>query len=204
MQYFPRSLVLLIGNIQIANMTTMKIWKLAFAMFAAFSLASCSSEAEWADSEAHEKTVLLREQYTPLIAGTWHLEHVADRVRFFESLTFNSDGTLKGMRKWQIRSLVTIDGQERYTDWQEVDGENGPFAGTWQLSWSREAEYALGGNRMMLTASFDEARDWPSPMAYSLNARFISVDEAVLCIGGGIVRNGQDGTTTYSRGNAEP
>ena len=33
--------------------------------------------------------------------------------------------------------LVTIDGEERYTDWQDVEGENGTFTGTWQLVWER-------------------------------------------------------------------
>ena len=37
-------------------MKTMKIWRIAFAMLAAFSLVSCSSgEPQWADPEAHEK-----------------------------------------------------------------------------------------------------------------------------------------------------
>ena len=29
------------------NMNTLKIWRIAFAMLAAFSLASCSSDPEW-------------------------------------------------------------------------------------------------------------------------------------------------------------
>ena len=69
-------------------------------LFIAISLNSCSSdEPQWADPEAHEKTVKLNEQYGPLMVGTWHL-------------TFNADGTLSGLRKWQLRQVVTIDGQE--------------------------------------------------------------------------------------------
>ena len=47
-------------------MKTMKIWRIAFVMLAAFSLASCSSdEPQWADPEAHEKTEQLRELSGP-------------------------------------------------------------------------------------------------------------------------------------------
>lgn len=185
-------------------MKATKNYAIALAMIAVLSLASCSSEPEWADPEAHEKTEQLRERYTPLIVGTWHIEHITDKWRFYERLTFNGDGTLTGMRKWQSRGLVTIDGTEQYTDWQDVDGENDTFSGTWKLSWSRETNDAPGGNRLMLWASFDNERDWGSAMAYSLNASFVDVDEATLSIGGGTIRNGDDGTTVYTRGDAEP
>ena len=176
-----------------------------FMLPAALCLASCSSDRpQWADPEAHEKPELLRKQYTPVVAGTWHIESVKDKGRFFERLTLSRDGTLSGQRKWQSRQLVTIDGKEQYTDWQDVEGENGTFSGTWQLSWSRDATEAFSGNRLVLTASFDDERPWPSPVCYSLNARFISADETTLCIAGGIVRNGDDGSTIYTRGDAEP
>ena len=81
-------------------------------LFIAISLNSCSSdEPQWADPEAHEKTEQLREQYTPFIVGTWHIERIGDKQRTFEQLTFNADGTLNGLRKWQLRQVVTIDGQ---------------------------------------------------------------------------------------------
>lgn len=41
-------------------------------------------------------------------------------------------------------------------------------------------------------------------MAYSLNALFINADESTLCFGGGYVRNGDNGETIYTRGDAEP
>ena len=70
-------------------MKTMKIWRLAFAMLAAFSLASCSSdEPRYADPEAHEKTVQLNEQYGPLMVGTWHYENISETQRYFECLMF--------------------------------------------------------------------------------------------------------------------
>ena len=171
-------------------------------MLAAFSLASCSSNPEWADPEAHEKTEQLQEQYMTYIVGTWHIESVRYNVRFYESVTFIEDGTLKGLRKWQSRELVRIDGKEQYTDWQDVDGENGTFTGEWKLSWSRDA--VLSGNRLVLTADFDEEFDRPSPVAYSLNARFINADETTLSIVGGIVHNGADESTVYTRGEAKP
>ena len=44
-------------------MKTMKIYAITFMMLAAFSLASCSSDLQWADPEVHEKAEQLREQY---------------------------------------------------------------------------------------------------------------------------------------------
>ena len=104
-------------------MKTMKNWRNIFVMCSAvLSFASCSSdEPKYADPEAHEKTVLLNEQYGPLIVGTWHYENISDSQRYFERLTFLADGTLTGMRKWQTRKLVTIDGEQRYTDWENVE-----------------------------------------------------------------------------------
>ena len=90
-------------------MKTMKLWRIAFMMLAAFSLASCGSdEPRYADPEAHEKTVQLNEQYGPLMVGTWHYENISETQRYFECLMFQADGTLTGMRKWQTRKLVTI------------------------------------------------------------------------------------------------
>jgi hypothetical protein len=115
-------------------METMKFWKIAFVMLAAFSLASCSSdEPRYADPEAHEKTVQLNEQYGQLMVGTWHCESISDTQRYFEQLTFNADGTLTGMRKWQFRKLVKTDGEQRYTDWESEDILEGTFSGTWKL-----------------------------------------------------------------------
>ena len=69
-------------------MKTMKLWRIAFMMLAAFSLASCGSdEPRYADPEAHEKTVQLNEQYGPLMVGTWHYENISDTQRYFERLT---------------------------------------------------------------------------------------------------------------------
>ena len=184
-------------------MKSMKIWRTAFAILVAMlSLASCSSDPEWADPEAHEKAELLQKQYGPLIAGTWHIEKIGERQRYFERLTFNADGTLKGMRKWQSRKLVSIDGKEQYTDWEDLEDDT--FTGTWTLSWNREPESSFGGNRLVLWASFDGEYDKTTYMAYNLNARFITANETTLCIGGGNIQNGEDGETIYTRGDAEP
>ena len=193
-----------LASVHDVEMNTMKIWRIFFMMLAAVSLASCgSSDPQWADPEAHEKTELLRKQYTPLIVGTWYIETVKDKERFYERLTFSGDGALKGVRKWQDRELVTIDGKQQYTDWQDVDGQNGTFTGTWKLEWSRDAG-TLGGNRLILTASFDEEYDWPASVAYGLNARFINADETTLCITGSYVIHGEDGSTVFTRSDAEP
>ena len=173
-------------------------------LFIAISLNSCSSdEPQWADPEAHEKTEQLRELYTPIIVGTWHVEYIKDKGRFFERLTFSADGTFTGMRKWQTRKLVTIDGKEQYTDWQEKEDYNGTFTGTWKLSWERDKEGAPGANRLWLSAVFDENHD-RTYYAYDLNALFIHADETTLSFTGGFVPNGVDGETVYTRGDAEP
>jgi len=99
-----------------------------FGLFTIISLASCSSDdPQWADPEAHEKTEQLREQYGSLLVGTWHLERIGERQRFFEQLTFESDGTLTGLRKWQMRNLVTVDGKETLTDWEDITEELSSF-----------------------------------------------------------------------------
>ena len=86
----------------------------ALLVLVAMAFASCGSdEPHWADPEAHEKTEQLREQYGPLMVGTWHYEKVGESQRFFEQLTFNDDGTFTGMRRWQTRKLVTIDGENQ-------------------------------------------------------------------------------------------
>lgn len=182
----------------------MKPTKALFLFLAALALTACSSDPQWADPEAHEKTVELNEQYGPLMAGTWHYEKIGERQRYFERLTFNEDGTFTGMRIWQSRQLVTIDGNEQYTDWQDFMEYNGTFTGTWKLSWERDKEGAPGANRLWLSADFDEERDWISPYAYSLNALFIHADETTLSFTGGFVPNGADGETVYTRGDAEP
>ena len=192
----------------VIQMKTMKIWRNVFMMLAAFSLASCGSdEPRYADPEAHEKTVLLNEQYGPLMVGTWHYEKIGERHRYFERLTFKDDGTLTGYRKWQ----VTIDGKEQYTDWKNVgqptgwgdeeDPMNGTFTGTWQLRyWSPEGNSGEKRNCLQLTATYDEERDY---MAYSCALTFAYADETTLRIQGYYVK-APDGWINYQRGDAEP
>jgi hypothetical protein len=179
----------------------MKTIKALLLFLAAFALTACSSDPQWADPEAHENTEQLRKQYGPIIVGMWHVEYVKDKWRFFERLTFNADGTFTGMRKWQTREHVSINGEQRYTDWQDIEDENGPFTGAWKLSWERDKEGAPGANRLWLSADFDGEREWS---AYSLNALFIHADETTLSFTGGFVPNGDNGETVYTRGDAEP
>ena len=161
----------------------MKQAKPLFFLTVALAFASCGSdEPRYTDPEAHEKTVQLNEQYGPLMVGTWHYENISDTQRYFEQLTFQSDGTLTGMRKWENRHLVTIDGQEQYTDWEVFD-LSGTFTGTWQLRyWSPEGNSGEKRNCLQLTATYDDAeRDY---MAYSYVATFDYVNETILRIQG--------------------
>ena len=183
-------------------MKTMKFWRLAFVMLAAFSLASCSSdEPRYADPEAHEKTVQLNEQYGPLMVGTWHYENISETQRYFECLMFQADGTLTGMRKWQTRKPVTIDGKEQHTDWEDVE-LSGTFKGTWQLRyWSPEGNSGEKRNCLQLTATYDDAeRDY---MAYSCALTFAYADATTLRIQGYYVK-APDGWINYQRGPSEP
>ena len=190
----------------------MKPTKALILFLAPLALAACSSDPEWADPEAHEKNVELQERYAPLLVGTWHVERIGEKQRYFEKLTFSDSrndivgcrGTFTGLRKWQTRQLVTINGEEQYTDWQDFMDYNGTFTGKWKLSWERDADGAPGVNRLSLSASYDDERDWMSANAYSLNALFIHADETTLSFTDGFVPNGVDGETVYTRGDAEP
>ena len=183
-------------------MKEIKILGITMMMVTALSLTSCSSsEPEWADPEAHKKTEQLREQYTPFIVGTWHYEKAFEKKRAFEQLTFNADGTLSGLRKWQTRQLVTIDGKEQYTDWEDVE-LSGTFTGTWQLRyWSPEGNSGEKRNCLQLTATYDDAeRDY---MAYSCALTFAYADATTLRIQGYYVK-APDGWINYQRGPSEP
>lgn len=180
----------------------MKQAKLLFFLIATFAFASCSSdEPRYTDLEAHEKTVQLNEQYGPLIVGTWHYEKTSDTQRYFERLTFLADGTLKGMRKWQTRKLVTIDGEQCYTDWEDIE-LSGTFTGTWKLRyWSPEGNNGERRNCLQLTATNDDAeRDY---MAYSCALTFGYANATTLRIQGYYVKD-PDGWINYQRGEAEP
>ena len=185
-----------------SNMKYMNFLRFILMMCATlFSLASCSSDPQWADEEAHEKTVLLNEQYGPLLVGTWHIEKIGEKQRYFERLTFTSDGTLTGERKWQNRKFVTIDGNEQYTDWEDVE-LSGTFKGTWQLRyWSPEGNSGEKRNCLQLTATYDDAgRDY---MAYSCALTFAYADATTLRIQGYYVK-APDGWINYQRGLSEP
>lgn len=172
-----------------------------FILLTAISFVSCSSdEPQWADLEAHEKTEQLRAQYTPFIVGTWHYEKVEEKQRVFEQLTFNADGTLSGQRKWQARQVVTIDGQEQYTDWENLSQPNGHFTGTWSLIWERN-EKGLGENRLFLYGDYDET-DIVTYLPYSTRALFDYADANTLRFAG--LWQDSDGWTSYERGEAEP
>ena len=184
----------------VIDLKTMKLWRIAFMMLTAFSIASCGSdEPRYADPEAHEKTVKLNEQYGPLMVGTWHYENISDTQRYFERLTFQADGTLTGMRKWQTRKPVTIDGEQRYTDWEDVE-LSGTFTGTWQLRyWSPEGEGSTKRNCLQLEAKYDEERKY---MAYSYVATFDYADETTLRFQGYYAKD-EDGWVNFQRGDAE-
>ena len=180
-------------------MKKMKLRRNIFVMIAAFSLASCSSnELEYADVEAHEKTEALQEKY--VIVGSWYKESINDKQRFYEQLTFNADGTLTGMRKWQSRNLVTVDGEERYTDWEDVEQENGSFSGSWKLEWGRDIK-GEGHDEIILYAKYDNLEN--DFLAYSHNALFNFADNNTLSFKG-FVFNNDDKWSVYHRGEAVP
>ena len=114
-------------------------------------------------------------------------------------MTFKADGTFSGQRKWQARQLVTIGGEEQYTDWEGVPQTNGTFAGTWSLKWERNSN-GVGENRLYLYAEYDnESYD---NLAYSAIALFGFADANVLRFAGYWQDN--QGWTNYQRGATEP
>jgi len=169
---------------------------------AVLSLVSCSSNPQWADEEAHEKTVQLEKQYGQLLVGTWHSERISETERFFERLTFNSDGTLSGMRKWQRRRVVTIDGERRHTDWEDLEPLEGTFSGTWKLRYyGHEGMADKEGNCLLLNAKYEGANS--DIMAYSNIAAFDYADETTLCFEGYYFKDAE-GRIVFLRGNQEP
>ena len=185
------------------NMKTMKIWRNILVMTAAIlSLVSCSSDPQWADEEAHEKTEQLQKQYGPMMIGTWYYENISDTERFFEQLTFNADGTLSGMRKWQIRKVVTIEGEQRYTDWESVEPLEGTFSGTWKLRYySPEGMAGEKRNCLLLNAKYEGANS--EYMAYSNIATFDYADETTLRFEGFYFKD-EEGRIVFLRGTQEP
>ena len=185
------------------NMKTMKIWRNILVMTAAIlSLVSCSSDPQWADEEAHEKTEQLQKQYGPMMIGTWYYENISDTERYFERLTFNSDGTLSGMRKWQSRKVVTIEGEQRYTDWESVEPLEGTFTGTWKLSYySPEGMAGEKRNCLLLNAKYEGANS--EYMAYSNIATFDYADETTLRFEGFYFKD-EEGRIVFLRGTQEP
>ena len=181
----------------------MKIWRNILVMTAAIlSLVSCSSDPQWADEEAHEKTEQLQKQYGPMMIGTWYYENISDTERFFEQLTFNADGTLSGMRKWQIRKVVTIEGEQRYTDWESVEPLEGTFSGTWKLSYySQEGMAGEKRNCLLLNAKYEGANS--EYMAYSNIATFDYADETTLRFEGFYFKD-EEGRIVFLRGTQEP
>ena len=185
------------------DMKTMKYWRNILVMTAAIlSFVSCSSDPQWVDEEAHEKTEQLQKQYGPMMIGTWYYENISDTERFFERLTFNADGTLSGMRKWQSRKVVTIEGEQRYTDWESVEPLEGTFSGTWKLSY-----YCLEGmagekrNCLLLNAKYEGANS--EYMAYSNIATFDYADETTLRFEGFYFKD-EEGRIVFLRGTQEP
>ena len=185
------------------NMKTMRIWRNILVMTAAIlSLFSCSSDPQWADEEAHEKTEQLQKQYGPMMIGTWYYENISDTERYFERLTFNADGTLSGMRKWQSRKVVTIEGEQRYTDWESVEPLEGTFSGTWKLSYySLEGMAGEKRNCLLLNAKYEGANS--EYMAYSNIATFDYADETTLCFEGFYFKD-EEGRIVFLRGTQEP
>lgn len=180
-------------------MKTTKLWSILLVILAIFSFVSCDDDPEYADPEAREKTAQLNEQFASLIVGTWCIEDITDKAQFYERLTFHEDGTLTGVRKWQVRSLVTIDGQQRYTDWEEIKEMDGAFTGKWRLLWERDIN-GVGHNRLNLYARYDDQDN--GSLAYSHSNLFDYCDNVVLRFSGYVVSD--DNWSTYRRGDTEP
>lgn len=105
------------------------------------------------------------------------------------------------MRKWQTRKVVTIDGEQRYTDWEVVE-LSGTFTGTWQLKYlSPEGNIGEKRSCLQLTATYDDTeREY---MAYSSILTFAYADATSLRFQGYYVKD-PDGWVNYKRGEAEP
>lgn len=166
-------------------------------------ITACShDEDDSAYMETQRKTAELREQFASKMVGTWYMEHISDKHKYFELLELKDDGTMTGKRRWLSRDLVKIEGEEKYTDWEEVVEMNGSFVGTWDLRWEDE-NYSTGNhNRLFLYANWNQYGGKTS-LAYSHNIAFLMtiLDELRLY---SIPFPDSDGYTTYHRGEKEP
>lgn len=177
-------------------MERLKLWRYFLILLAVFSLVSCSSDPQWADPEAHEKTEQLNKQFGTVILGSWYYEYSGEKHHFMEFLTFEEDGKLSGWRKWQTRSLVTIDGVQRYSDWEDLDELSGSFTGKWRLAYWN----ATGGdkrNSLLLEARFDDS-DNHLGVAYQHDLEFGYANEHTLSIKGAYF-NDENGWANYQR-----
>lgn len=93
-------------------------------------LTACSSEWEYADSEAHEKTEQLQQEYNAKLQGSWHREVVNSDHRFFERITFKADQSYTLYRVWKMRQ------GDEWEDFPEPSAI-GESTGTWSLYWER-------------------------------------------------------------------
>ena len=163
-----------------------------------FALTSCNNEPHWADPAAHARTEELNKLYAPLLVGTWHTQKMSQTLRIFEQLTFESDGSLTGYRKWLGREQVTVQGEKVFTDWEEITEMSGRFSGTWQL---KHVDPAGNGKAdyLYIHAEYDEEH---FNVAYLDYFRFGEVNDTLLRVDGWYDQ--EDGWTQYRRGAAEP
>ena len=147
-------------------------------------LTACSSEWEYADPEAHEKTEQLQQEYNAKLQGSWHREVVNSDHRFFERITFKADQSYTLYRVWKMRQ------GDEWEDFPEpsVIGES---TGTWSLYWER-LNTKEGQNILALS----------NKLSGTL-LRFIDIINDQLLVEG-VPYLPTDGPTVYKRGEGTP
>ena len=112
---------------------------LAFAALCLLlTFGSCDNDAEWADSESHEKEVEINNQYYEAIVGDWYRQDSTNVRKFYWGLHFNADGSMTSLMKFAKRDTVMVNGTPTLTDWRTV--LNDSAGGSWSLKVRRIEE----------------------------------------------------------------
>lgn len=89
-----------------------------------------------------EETMALRNKYQKLLVGSWYYEDSTDRHRIYEQYTLQANDSLTGHIKFASRQLVSIKGQQVYTDW-EIEEDDTIKHGTWALYFDKDLQKSM-------------------------------------------------------------
>ncbi len=115
-------------------------------------MAACGLDPEPADPELREASLEVKEKYEPILTGEWYFDTTfSDKLIYKESLKLGADHSFTHSIKFMQRDLVTINGEETYTDWEI---HNDSSAGSWRATAYRDDETKAIKKRLTLTNEY--------------------------------------------------